>query len=309
MSAEEAVEAVDHISKLRDLAQRAEALEKLSKAELMDEIKQLVNDIENLPDIPSAKRIAVGLLLTAIGAAGVGGVVGWLICQKRLKKQYEEQVALEVEEAREHYKARYKTDEYATPQSAAQSLGANDDVALAKAARALVDYQGASEEDENDESDDEPEPVEVTIEADTVNVFETASKHSELSQEERDNRTPTIPYIIDYEEYMSADPGYPQNHLTYYEGDDILADDKDDPIPDLERVVGRENLVFGKASGDLDTVFIRNDRMKLDFEITRSDGLYSQEVAGFQHSDQTGSRQRDRHERRNQTRRFRGDDE
>lgn len=279
----------------------------MAAEEVLDAVEEVA---EVLPTNP--KKILVGLLFTAVGSAALGGVAGWLLAEKKLKKQYDARVALEIEEAKEYYKNFYKTlhkkDDYETPQGAAEALVPPS---VAAAAEAMVSYQGGAEAAEEDGAS-EPE-VSVEIEAETVNVtqniFEQQKSHSELSPEEKEARSPQVPYIIDYEEYMSSESDYQQTHLTYYEGDDVLTDDTDEPIPELERTVGRENLRFGHASGDVGTVFIRNDRLERDFEVTRSDGSFAHEVLGFQHSDQLGSRQRDRHERRNQNRKFRGGDE
>lgn len=273
-----------------------------------DEAVEVVEDISELP--ANARKYALGLLLVAVGSATMGGVLGWLICEKKLKQRYEEQASIEIEEAREHYKTRYKGDEYATPQSAAEIRGASTDSGLDKAARALVNYQGGAAEDLSRESEDSSEgdgdSVEVTIEAETVNIFEnaeTTEPGTHLTQAEVDARTSTAPYIIAYDEFMGSD--FQQKQLTYFEGDDVLMDDTDDqPIPDVQRVVGRENLRFGHASGDESVVFIRNDRMSMDFEVSRNLGLYSHEVAGFRHSDD--------YERRGEKRpirKFRGGDE
>jgi hypothetical protein len=81
---------------------------------------------------------------------------------------------------------------------------------------------------------------------------------------------------------MFQEDDFTQIQLTYYAGDGVLADDRDDVIEDPATLVGVEfPKWFGDLSGDENVVFIRNGAREADFEITRSEGKYSEEVAGF----------------------------
>jgi hypothetical protein len=87
---------------------------------------------------------------------------------------------------------------------------------------------------------------------------------------------------------MESEPGYQQVTITFFEGDDVLSDERDQVIEDIEETVGVENLKqFGHGSKDPKIVYIRNDRLELDFEVVQSQNKYVEEVLGFvQHSDQ-----------------------
>jgi hypothetical protein len=88
------------------------------------------------------------------------------------------------------------------------------------------------------------------------------------------------PYQITDGMFQEAD--FTQIQLTYYEGDGVLSDDRDDVIEDPQTMVGTEfPKWFGDLSGDENVVFIRNGAREVDFEITRSGGSYGEEVAGF----------------------------
>lgn len=118
---------------------------------------------------------------------------------------------------------------------------------------------------------------------------------------DRENRDPTIPYVITEEEFLENAPEYEQTTVTYFEADDVLADTRDQPIDDTDGVVGDPNLLrFGHGTKDRNTVFVRNERLEMDFEISRSSGSFAEEVHGFVRHSQ------DRHKR---DLRFRGDDE
>ena len=80
------------------------------------------------------------------------------------------------------------------------------------------------------------------------------------------------PYIISPEEFGAFDD-YETISLTYYE-DQILADDDDELVDDIEDIVGFDSLThFGEYEDD--SVFVRNDRLKCDYEILMDHRKYS----------------------------------
>ncbi|QAU06290.1 hypothetical protein SEA_RICKMORE_56 [Gordonia phage Rickmore] len=112
------------------------------------------------------------------------------------------------------------------------------------------------------------------------NVFDTHGVEP-LRVDNEEDRASGQPYIISVSEFMENDPQYSQNTISYYQGDSVLADDSDQPIPDINSIVGERNLQrFGEGSGDPNIVFVRNDRLEVDFEITQSLGTYAEEVLG-----------------------------
>lgn len=111
------------------------------------------------------------------------------------------------------------------------------------------------------------------------NVFDTNGV--EAMQVSRDAvREPGRPYIITVTEFTDNELGYGQNAISYYAGDNVLADERDQPIPNLDNIVGERNLRFGDGSGDANVVFIRNDTLGVDFEVCQSLGTYAEEVLG-----------------------------
>ena len=81
-----------------------------------------------------------------------------------------------------------------------------------------------------------------------------------------------IPYVIDPEEY-GEDDDYETLTLTYY-SDDVLVDEDDEPVENREEVIGNESLKrFGEFEAD--AVFVRNERLKCDYEILRDNRKYS----------------------------------
>lgn len=79
------------------------------------------------------------------------------------------------------------------------------------------------------------------------------------------------PYVISPDEFDELD-GYTAISLKYYEND-ILTDEDGEVIDDVENTVGIESLdTFGEYEED--SVFVRNDRLKCDYEILKVEGDY-----------------------------------
>ncbi len=79
------------------------------------------------------------------------------------------------------------------------------------------------------------------------------------------------PYIISPDKFGEFED-YVQISLTYY-SDGILADDADEIVDNVADTVGSD---FASHFGDYedDSVFVRNDRLKCDYEISRDNRAY-----------------------------------
>ena len=83
------------------------------------------------------------------------------------------------------------------------------------------------------------------------------------------------PYIIEPQEFGALD-GYSLITLYHY-SDNVLADDCDELVEDLDNVVGEDYAShFGEYEDDC--VYVRNDRLKADYEICRDLRKYSDVV-------------------------------
>ncbi len=103
------------------------------------------------------------------------------------------------------------------------------------------------------------------------------TNYSDLADEKpeevkEDPMTVDKPYVIAPEEFGDLDD-YETISLTYY-ADQILADDNDVIVDDVEDIVGFDSLnSFGEY--EYDSVFVRNDRLKCDYEILLDQRKYS----------------------------------
>ena len=248
--------------------------------EAIDVVDQTLDILENTEPVQVFRNNpAVIATVAALGLA-VGAGAGYLVARKVLRTEYDKIMQEELEKTREYYAIMNKRDRYETPEKAALARLPEDTLA------ALKEYRGQSlKEDEA--------AAEVVIEEQNVFVNNQPVDTSEWDYEvEQANRNENEPYIINHEEYLEAEPGYEQVVFTYYEGDDVLADEQDKPVDEIERVVGEDNLMkFGHGSGQHNVVYIRNDRLTMDFEIVKSNGKFAEEVLGFiEHSDKPRSR-------------------
>lgn len=89
--------------------------------------------------------------------------------------------------------------------------------------------------------------------------------------------------VISYNEWCKSDEDeYKKDTIVYYEDDQIVYDMHDSTIKEYQELVGEEALeLFGMMSHDPDVVYIRNKRMKVDFEFVREHSSYHQSVLGL----------------------------
>lgn len=86
------------------------------------------------------------------------------------------------------------------------------------------------------------------------------------------NPTDDVPQVITPEEF-AADDEYQSESLTLY-SDGVLTDDFDNPIEDVPAMVGDALNHFGEYEDD--SVFVRNDRYKCNYEILKDDRTFAE---------------------------------
>lgn len=99
------------------------------------------------------------------------------------------------------------------------------------------------------------------------------SNYETYSDEIEEDEEMEKPYVIPPEEFGDCD--YPTLSLTYYEGDGVLANDRDEIILNIDELVGEDFAThFGEYEED--SVFVRNDGMGVDYEILKDYGSHSE---------------------------------
>lgn len=85
-----------------------------------------------------------------------------------------------------------------------------------------------------------------------------------------------LPYPIDAAAFHNTQQWYEKISLTYFEGNDVLTDDREDPIDNPEELVGVDyKKFFGIDENEPDIVFVRNDCNGCDYEICQVPASYA----------------------------------
>lgn len=221
----------------------------------------------------------------SVVSLAVGSVSGYLYARRVLGAQFDARLEEEIKQTKAFYENLQKPD---PDDLAAHLVGKDFDgdsqinvydtqtVEMPEEIAALANKFAEAEA----EIEEEAQPLE-------YNAFEDAPKTGWDQQYEDDSRKNGIPYIVSEEEFNENALDHEQGHLTWYGGDNVLADSKDEVISDETKYVGDRALDnFGHGSQDPNIVFVRNEMMEMDFEIAKSNKSYSEDVLGFlQHSD------------------------
>lgn len=190
------------------------------------------------------KNSIINVFIFAAGAA-IGSAVTW----KFVKTKYERIANEEIESVKEVYSRKKKEE-------ASESVEPIDDDSLATTIEEMNRYC-----DEIDKCG-----------------YSTAVN---INRERRGKpMTNDGPYVISPEEFDEID-GYEAVSLTYYHGDRVLTNMWDSPLDEdeIEEMVGKD---FAEHYGEYeeDSVFIRNDDLKADYEICRDWRSFKDVVLG-----------------------------
>lgn len=99
------------------------------------------------------------------------------------------------------------------------------------------------------------------------------------SVEETQSETP---YVLTEEQFSEENLHYDKVSLTYYAADNSLCDENEDLMDDIEGIVGAINLDMKNVAVEHpDIIYIRNDRLSIDYEITINLGGYRALVMGI----------------------------
>jgi hypothetical protein len=133
---------------------------------------------------------------------------------------------------------------------------------------------------DEDEPDEDPKEIPEEDDEPDIIVPDITDEIEWDYDKEIKSRSSQEPYVLHQEEFYADELDYTQTTLTYYAIDDIMADEDEKPVYNYKNVTGELN--FGHGSGDPDTVYIRNDQRRAEYEVIRLDALYSREVLGLE---------------------------
>lgn len=228
-------------------------------------------------------KVAIG-----VGGLAVGGGAGYLLAKKQLEGLYVARAEEEIEQVREMYKRRAKTDEYETPEKAVEALVVESTEVVVKTD--AEEYVETVESLGYSSSDGE------TVKVIKRRIFdEPEPTDEELGEpEESRNIDTSRPYEISTKIFMEDD--IPDKvTLTYYATDDVVTDERDQPLSDVDAIIGEQHLdLFDEKTN---VVYVRNEGISTDFEILLQKGAYSVIVLGNDDSHLTPKQRRGRPQR------------
>lgn len=191
----------------------------------------------------------------------VGLVVGSVLTYHGLKNKVEAEIDEEVNKVKEFYKDQlekqqaeyFEKEEYLKSKAAV----AEDKGSVVSKIINLKNVE-KFEEKQNDETEDEAGSEETTTSA-----FEILEDNI-IAQDK--------PFVIEEDrvgEYIS----YDLISLIYF-SDGVLTDDWEVPVENPDKTVGKEYVEYFETGEDV--VYVRNDKLKCDFEITRDLRTYEE---------------------------------
>lgn len=183
----------------------------------------------------------IGFVMFVLGAA-VGSAVTW----QYTKKKYEQIAQEEIDSVREIFSRR--------------ESAAGVEITVSEPQTAKI---GKPEE--------KPDITEYAARLEREG-YTNYSKASAEQKKEEQEAMEMKPYIISPEEFGEFED-YERISLSYY-ADQVLADEDNEKVEDVDNVIGLESLThFGEFEDD--SVFIRNDRLRCDYEILLDQRTYS----------------------------------
>lgn len=248
------------------------------------------------------KLILVGFL-TFLG----GSILGYFVGRKTSKDYYQQLADEEIESVKEYYKkmrtentersGKYPLKEDKNPEESefrtinnplVRSSLENNPSERAKRNYRL--YSTGKNENKMDNSITNVFDISEEIQAAEDDDDDTTGEEMTISSE-------VTPYVITDEEYNNEYDDYDKISLYYYMLDDTLCEENEEIVDDIENTVGYDSL---NLLATQTTAWVRNERLKADYEIIGLNQSYAKTVAGFTEKNLTP---REQYEQRNKTRR------
>ena len=184
-------------------------------------------------------RDLLSKIMIFVAGAGIGSVVTY----KLVKKQYDQIIQEEIDSVKEAFSEMNGEDE---------------------------DTKECEPDPEND-TDEKTEPT-------AKETYESIVKESGYATEitKKEDKHMEKPYVISPSEFGDSD--YAILTLTYFLDGTVL-NERDKILKNVDEMIGEDFANhFGDYPDDPDTVYVRNDKLEIDFEILKDYREYSETV-------------------------------
>ena len=210
-------------------------------------------------------------LLPLVLAFGLGGLFGYVITKKLLAEKYEEETLNEIYELKAYYHDKYtvvSSDEQGRP----VLKHVKPDLHTFVTKDEPMEYDDIDEESDAKFYKTDEEEAQAQMDED-LSLAAQEELNEDLTNRYKD---PQEPYLIDYAEWAEPSEIFDKVDLYYYRADDILCDTKDSIIKDPEEILGWDWLTEIQEET---TIFIRNEKLAIDYEVHSLGLAYSDEVS------------------------------
>lgn len=204
-------------------------------------------------------NIVKGLVIFVVGF-GLGAVAAKMV----LKREYEELVQEEVESLRETAARRKGLRKESSPSKVSNKNG-----------EALIDgFENGIKVSPKAKDHYKRMTEQYAGETDLEHIRD---RHNVTHH---DGRADCTPYAISLEEFSEEMDHFEKSTIYYYDEDDTLADEQEEMIQDVLAIIGPAVLDHLQQAKS-DVVYVRNEKMQIDYEIIVLDKSYAETVSGI----------------------------
>lgn len=204
-------------------------------------------------------------------AAAGGAVAGFLVAKTKYEKEAYSYANERIEQAKVYAEERAdRTIEKFLTEADAKTEKAKVDAVAEVVSKALED-----EDREIEEVFTHPEIDQL------ITNYSGFSNPQPPNVEEEDSESHIV--LIRRKEFFEGplNDQYHQVSTTYFQNDDVLIDERDKQL-DVKAAVGDIRPTwFGNEADDEDVCYVRNTKIKIEFEVNRSQGSYAKDVLGL----------------------------
>lgn len=236
------------------------------------------------------KTVVIGIATSATSLV-VGSFAGYLVAKRRLERKYEEIAQQEIAEARRKFKMFYKKEEFSRPGGFLQDDDDEEefdnhlpmfDQAVTAVLKTYDPPQNFALDDHNPGTNGHPLAVDIPVQR---NVFE----EQEMTDDDTEEQFPVIgpresgrPYVIDFATFDAGELGYRNITLTNYaDGALVEEGDRNEDLNVAQDLIGEESLEhLGWERGQPNVVYVRNDRLRVDYEVISDERRFGADMLG-----------------------------